>query len=313
MKRALVTGAGGFCGQHLTRYLEEQGIAVHTLSRAAVSCTRYQVIDPGDVSVLSAVMRDVRPDYVFHLAGVAVAEDPSVFYRVNTLYAASLLQALAQTGYDTCPVLLVGTAAEYGMITETQLPIAENCPPHPYNDYGISKLAQTLLGLAVARCNRPIVIVRPFNILGPGMPGYLVAQSFASQMARILDGTAPPVIHVGNLQSSRDFIDVADVVEIYWRLVQAPQAYGEIVNVCSGRPIVIGDMLTQMVKVAGISVEIRPEPTRFKSLDIPVHYGSPDKLQRMLGTVPSTTLEVSLRRLLASTTRNPFSPAPHKT
>lgn len=297
--KALVTGAGGFCGRHMVRYLKKNGMDVYTLGQGdGETSYHHKVNDLADVKALSSAMKSIRPHYVFHLAGVARANDPVLFYKINTQYAVALVYAMEEIGLRDSPVLLVGTSAEYGMVTPGQLPIREDQPSHPYDHYGISKLAQTLAGLAACHNSRPIIMVRPFNIIGPGMPEYLVVQHFARQIVKILKGTQPAVIGVGNLESSRDFIDVGDVIEIYWRLIQNPSAYGEVINVCSGRATVIGDILSRLISLSGADVELRTDPCRLKSYDVPVHYGSNEKLRKILGRVPTTDLDVTLRSIL---------------
>lgn len=296
--RALITGAGGFCGQHLIPYLKSQGVEIHTLGTRAASDYYYPLTDTADVSALAAVIKTVQPDYVFHLAGVASAQNPTLFYQVNTVYAATLLHALEITGYQNCPVLLVGTSAEYGLVSPEQVPIHEETPTYPYSHYGISKLSQTLIGLALSKQGRPLVMVRPFNIIGSGMPEYLSIQSFVKQITQIAQGQQPPIIKVGNLKSSRDFIDISDVVKIYWQLIQTPLAYGQLINVCSGKGTVIEDILLKLIEFANIEVEIQTDPARLKSIDVPVHYGSVKKLQLLIGYSPKTNLESVLESIL---------------
>src|SRR2546423_2806225 len=99
----------------------------------------------------------------------------------------------------------------------------------------MSKFMQTLLGISAASTgSQPIVIARPFNIIGVGMPEHLALASFALQIREIKAGSRPPVIEVGELKSARDFIDVEDVVELYWKLISNDKAYGQIFNVCTG-------------------------------------------------------------------------------
>lgn len=297
--RALITGASGFCGKHLISYLENQGLEIHTLGTKPASNNHYYLTDIGDVSAVAATIKAVSPNYIFHLAGVAASSaDPTLFYQVNAVYAATLLHAISLTGYEDCPVLLVGTSAEYGLVDSEQLPIHEETPARPYSHYGISKLSQTLMGKALSRQDRPLVMVRPFNIIGCGMPEYLSIQSFVKQITHIRQGQQPPVIQVGNLSSSRDFIDIHEVVKIYWNLIRTPDAYGEIINVCSGQGTVIKDLLRKLVELSNIDVEIKIDSARFKPVDIPVHYGSTEKLESLLGYSPKTNLEVVLKSII---------------
>jgi GDP-4-dehydro-6-deoxy-D-mannose reductase len=300
--RTLITGAGGFCGQHLIPYLQSQGLEIHTIGRKPVSNNHHYLTDTADISAVADTIKIVQPNYVFHLAGVASSQDPTLFYRVNTVYAATLLHALEITGYQDCPVLLVGTSAEYGMVSSKQLPIHEEIPANPYSNYGISKLSQTLMGLALSKRDRPLIMVRPFNIIGCGMPEHLSLQSFVKQITNIIYGQQPPLLKVGNLSSSRDFIDIKAVVKIYWQLMQTPRAYGEVINICSGQGIVIGDILQNLVELAQLDVEIQTESGRLKTVDVPVHYGSIEKLQSLIGYSPVTNLESILKSILAVAT-----------
>lgn len=310
--KVLMTGAGGFCGKHLATYLKSQGVAVYTMGMHPPEPSdetvqqHFTIADITNSQELAHVFQVVQPDYCIHLAGVASSIDPVVFYRVNVSYAAALLHALELSGLATqCPTLLVGTSAEYGAITPEQVPIHENTPVSPYHHYGISKLAQTHLGMAAARMGRPLVMVRPFNIIGPGMPRHLSVQSFATQVVKIVLGQQPPVIEVGNLGSSRDFIDVESTVRIYWQLLQNPQAYGEVINICSGQGVVMADLLQRLIHLSGVAVEVKVDPDRFKTLDIPVHYGCTQKLERFIHGVPHLDLDGTLQRVLDYLTVNP--------
>jgi len=296
--RALITGAGGFCGRHLIKHIEKEGVEVHALSQRTIKDLTCHVVNPTSVEDISAAVSRVQPNYVFHLAGVSAAADPALFYRINTAYAAALMRALELHGNESCPVLLVGSSAEYGLVTPEQLPIHEDLPAHPYDHHGISKLAQTLIGLAAAKRGRPVVIVRPFNILGAGMPDHLVAQSFALQIKEIVNGRNRSEIRVGNLNSSRDFIDVDEVVKIYWDIIRTPSAYGEIVNVCSGKGVLIGDLLAALIRLSRADIEVKIDPARFKAVDVPFHYGSTEKLKGILGYAPQQNLEETLQHML---------------
>jgi len=300
--RALLTGAGGFCGRHLARYLEGRGVEVHTVGARETS-THHHRAEPLDVDALSAAIEQADPAYVFHLAGTSSGRDIAGYYAANTLYAAALFGALERVSV-TCPVLVVGTSAEYGVVAPEQLPIAEDTVPRPYSHYGISKLAQTQMALIVSR-RRPVVVARPFNIIGPGMPDHGAVQSFARQVADIVRRRRDPIVHVGNLEGSRDFVAVQDAVDVYWRLVQSPSAYGQIVNVCSGVGTTMRAVLTTLIDDAGVPIEVRVDPARVKPIDIDRHYGSVARLRAILGDSPADTVVPTLKRLLRELVREP--------
>jgi GDP-4-dehydro-6-deoxy-D-mannose reductase len=296
--KVLVTGASGFSGAHLLRLLNSKGIQVFTHGPEKGILGQHFHTPLQDLSALVEIIQETEPDYVFHLAGIARASHFADFYSINTLYAANLLQALEIAGKGESPVLLVGTSAEYGWIEPHQVPITEKAIPRPYNHYGISKLAQTEMGQLLARGGRKVIMVRPFNIIGRGMGDHLSVKNFALQVAEIVMGKRPSVISAGNLSSSRDFIDVEEAVEMYWDLIQNPEAYGEIVNICSGKATLMKDLLQKLISLSGQSIQIYENPGLFKDIDIPVHYGSPDRLRTLLGRVPSKKIDETLRDIL---------------
>ena len=294
----LVTGSSGFTGTHLLRLLVAEGVQVFTHGPDEGRFGRHYDTPIYDLRALIGLVKEAQPDYVFHLAGVAKAANYAEFYLVNTLYAANLLQALQAAGRENSPVLLVGSAAEYGAVEPGQLPILEDIPPRPYSHYGVSKLAQTQLGVTLARTGRRLIMVRPFNIIGRGMGEHLSIRAFVRQVAQIVVGDRPAVMCVGNLFSSRDFIDVEETVRIYWKLLKTPTAYGQIINVCSGKPVRMKDLLDRLLELSGVSIEIQPEPSLLRGVDPSMIYGSPEKLHSILGIVPRRNIDEMLKDLL---------------
>src|SRR2546430_4436509 len=270
---ALITGSSGFCGQHLSRYLREQGVEVFTLAPRPGGKSHYQIKGVNDLAGMLEVFQSVKPDFVFHLAGMGGAENPTLIYQVNLLYGLGLLHAMDLAGQKYTPVLLTGTAAEYGLVGEDDLPVSEDFYCAPYNHYGSSKLAQTLAGLVTAKQGPPVVITRAFNIIGPGMPDHLVLTTIAKQVQQIVKHNCDPLLTLGNVLTSRDLIDIRDVLPIYWKLIRNPAAYGEIVNVCTGRPTAIQDALRKMISLSGKEIEVVSKPERFRAYDPMVSYG----------------------------------------
>lgn len=273
------------------------GVEVHCLSarpdRGSAEA-RLHAVDPSDPATLAAALRSVRPDCIFHLAGVAAGADVGEYYRINVLYAANLLQAMEGVGLSDRPILFVGTAAEYGQLDPAQLPVTESAPTRPLGHYGASKLAQTHMGQAAARSGRPVIIARPGNIIGPGMPEHIAIQSFGRQIAGILAGRQPAVIETGTLENVRDFIDVEDAVRLYHRLLQEPRSIGEIIHVSTGTGTSLQEILERMIRRSGLTIELRLDPARVRAQDVPAHIASTSKLRGLLGDVEFIPLDVTL-------------------
>lgn len=277
MRRALVTGAGGFLGRHLLRELAARGIEVWTLGRrrpdGVASATHLVLDDPADGAAIAEALRRAAPDAVFHLAGTATAPLPAL-YAVNTLFGAALLAAAA--ALPTRPrIFLAGSAAEYGPVPDAALPVTEATPAQPRDGYGISKLAQTLHGMAAAERGLGVVIGRLFNVVGPGMPTHLALGAFAAQLRRL--GPQGGVLETGDLDVERDFVEAGAAVRLMIDLVARTEVTG-VVNLCSGAPTSLRMLLDALLRQIGAPVEVRHDPNRRGITAIRRHYGVSERL-----------------------------------
>jgi GDP-4-dehydro-6-deoxy-D-mannose reductase len=290
VKTAVVTGAGGFLGRHWVPFLEARGVRVTAFRRGSP--------DMSDASALDAALRSASPDVVFHLAGVSETQNVSAYYLVNTVFAANLFASMDRAGLADRLVVLMGTSAEYGPAAGEAVALDEDAPCRPQSHYGISKLAQTLMGQAMARAGRRVLVVRPSNLVGPGMPGHMAVQQFAEQIRRAASG-GPRTIDTGDLSVVRDFVDVEDVCTRLWALCQADVPSGEIVNVASGRGIAMREVVERLVALAGGGIEVRTDRARLRANDLRAHVSSTSKLERLVHPPPLTPLDDTLRRVLA--------------
>jgi len=290
MKRVLISGAGGFLARHFASFLRERGVEVELVGRA----TRPGV----DFTTPEAWVREFErfeADAVLHLAGCMSSSDVSSFYRVNVGFAAALFEAARRVRYPAeKPILLMSSAAELGNAPDGDRPIPETAPLRPLGHYGISKAAQTELGLLEAR-SRTVVLARAFNLVGPGMPTTLSLGHFAASIANVARAGGTGAIRVGNLSAVRDFIDARDAVRLCWALVQDVRAHGRVTNVASGVGTRIEDALRTLIDVSGCAIDVELDPARLKPADVPVSIGSTENLRELVGDVELTSLEESLR------------------
>jgi GDP-4-dehydro-6-deoxy-D-mannose reductase len=281
--RALVTGAGGFVGRHLVARLRSDGVEVLTAGTKAATGAHYRFSDFTSVEENEALLRSFRPHQIYHLAGVASSVDATMFYRVNTEFAAAMLEAIDHSLKAEAVVLLLGTAAEYGSADADQMPLREDRSSRPEGHYGISKFAQTLLGCAAARRGLHVVLPRAFNIVGPDMPEHTALGSFARQIVEIERGERPPVLRVGNLATYRDFVDVRDATAVLQRMTTVDACLGRVVNICSGRPTLMRSVVEQLIAASDRRIVIEVDETRYKPIDVPFSYGSTDLSRELLG------------------------------
>lgn len=301
--RALVTGAAGFVGRYLVQHLADLGDQVlatdHSISVTipARSGVRWQQLDVSDASACSDIISQFEPEIIYHLAGIAfVPEAENNFDRtlvINVGGTNNLIRAvhLLQLGST---VVLISSAEVYGRIKPEDLPLQENTRLNPANNYSLSKSMAEMVAERYGQFGYVrTVVMRPFNHVGPGQDSRFVVSSFASQLARICAGMAPPIIRVGNLEAERDFSDVEDIVRAY-RLA-AQQGQGTY-NLCSGRPVSIQWILNTLIEISGLSVEIEQDPARMRPSEVPVLYGSFEKAERELGWQPNISLTETLRK-----------------
>jgi GDP-4-dehydro-6-deoxy-D-mannose reductase len=292
--RVLITGAGGFAGSHLARACAAAGDDVVAASRRRGE-VRADLRDP---AAARALVRDARPDVVYHLAALAHVgrswRDPAVTLADNQAMAVAVLEAVRLEAPEAV-VVAASSGEVYG--PPASLPVDEAAPLRPQNPYAVSKAATDLLAGFYADAHR-LRVVRPraFNHAGPGQPPLYALASFARQLAAALEAGEDPVrIVTGNPESRRDFTDVRDVVEAYRLLAEAgePGAF----NVCSGRAVSVRELVAVLGDVAGVAVEHRVDERRLRAHDVPEVRGSYARLARATGWEP----RIPLRRTLADT------------
>ncbi len=295
-KNLLITGQGGFVGQHLLRLLATEN---HWLARFAVSQRpEFNLLEP--TSIERMIGADI-PDAVIHLAGQtsvpAAIANPAETLQINLIGTLNLLQTLKQKGF--CGTFLyISTGDVYGAVAEADMPIRENQSPQPRNPYAVSKIAAEALCLQWSRVEPwRIMVARPFNHIGAGQRPDFVISEIARQITRIKHNLQPPGLTLGDIDVSRDFLAVEDVIAAYFALLDSG-SNGEIYNVCSGREFVVRDLAMQMMALAGIQATIERDSKRFRPADQRRVIGNSDKLRAAAGWAPHIDLTESLREIL---------------
>jgi nucleoside-diphosphate-sugar epimerase len=293
MKRALITGIEGFTGKYLAAELSVAGFEVtgtEMLRRDAAKPNVYQC-DLCDPAAMRAVLAEVKPDVVVHLAGIAFVahDDVDAIYRTNIVGTRNLLEAIAACGHAPDIVLLASSSNIYGNAAAGV--IDESMPPAPMSDYAVSKLAMEYMARLWAD-RLPITCVRPFNYTGVG-------QSIQFLLPKIVDHfrRRAPVIELGNLGIVRDFSDVRMVVRCYRLLIEAPKK-GEAFNICSGVGYSLMEIISIMKRLSGHDLDVIVNPAFVRASDPQKLVGSLAKLEAAIGPVPSWPLEETLRWML---------------
>ena len=291
--QVLVTGAGGFVGRHLTDRARTLGVPM--------------VASEGDLHHPEAARRAVaeaRPSAVVHLAGVPVGGSGAhAALAANAVICSNLLDAVAEHA-PGIPLLVPGSAAEYGLGSPD--PLIESAPLAPVSAYGAMKLALERACLAAEGVR--VIWARSFNHLGPGQGVDAPVAGWARQLAEAERG-GPRVLRTGRLEVVRDFLDVRDVADAYLALV-ASEAEGPV-NVCSGREVRLREVVDRLVEAATVEVAVETDPGLLRGVDPPTVVGDPGRLCTLTGWQPARRLEESLGDVLEEWRRRPTSdPAP---
>ncbi|MCT2195575.1 GDP-mannose 4,6-dehydratase [Paenibacillus sp. p3-SID1389] len=316
MQTALITGVNGFAGRHLARLLKSKNYKVFGTTRASDIIMPTNMIDGLVVTHLDnkdnwvRVINEVKPDVIFHLASqsnVKVAwEQPSLAFLSNTMTALYLFEAVKHVSKNI-RIVSIGSSEEYGFYNEMEFPIKEESYPHPSNPYGVSKHSVALLARQFYEAfDMDIIHVRPFNHIGPGQKRGFVVPDFAYQVAMIEKGIQKPVISVGNLSSKRDFTDVRDIVKGY-ELIASKGLKGQTYNICSGKPVVISDLLEILISLSSKQITIEVDPGKLRPIDIPIYYGSNKKIIEHTSWARSIELTQSLEDVLEEIRKEAWS------
>ncbi|MGZ5053901.1 MAG: GDP-mannose 4,6-dehydratase [Methylobacter sp.] len=277
--RILITGAKGFTGKHFADVAAKNGHEVIALKA-----------NLNDVVLLNEEVLSVAPDAVVHLAAISFVghENDEEFYRVNVVGTVNLLKALVQPGLKKARVLVASSANIYG--TPDIEVIDESVIPAPVNHYAASKLAMEYMTKTWFD-RLPIIITRPFNYTGVGQHENFLIPKIVAHYRR-----GEKVIELGNLDVSRDFSDVRDVVAAYISLLES-DVCSSVVNICSGQAIALREVIQKMNSIAGYEIEVRVNPAFVRANEIPRLCGSNDFLKKIISYSPKYTFDQTLRSM----------------
>jgi GDP-4-dehydro-6-deoxy-D-mannose reductase len=293
-KRLFVTGLSGFVGQHFQSRLNADASEWALLP----ATSRYDLAEPDSLEALWPEM----PDAVIHLAGQTFVPEafrnPARTLNINLIGTLNLLQALKARGFKGT-FLYVSSGDVYGQVIEAELPITERQPPCPRNSYAASKLSAEFLSLQWGLSEGwPVMVARPFNHIGTDQSESFVIASAARQISRIKRGLQAPQLEVGDIDVTRDFPDVDDVISACLALLEKGVP-GQVYNICSGHEQSIRSLIERLRDLAQVDMQLVQDPTRLRRADQRRVCGSSAKLTQATGWTPEITTQQSLRAILS--------------
>lgn len=317
--KALITGITGMVGSHLADFLlaetdwDIHGMArwrspldniAHLLPRVN-QADRIHLIhgDLRDSLSLAHVVREVKPDYVFHLAAQSFPKTsfdaPIETYDTNVEGTHRLLEALRQCTPDA--VIHVCASSEvFGRVPKEKLPIDEECTFHPASPYAISKVGTDLIGRFFGEAyGMKVMTTRMFTHTGPRRGDVFAESSFAKQIALIEQNKIPPVVKVGNLNSLRTFADVRDAVRAYYMLATINPQAGQYYNIGGDFSCTIEQMLNTLISYSTVkNIDIQVDPSRLRPIDADLQVPDTTKFRNHTGWKPQISFEQTMHDLL---------------
>ena len=306
-KKALITGADGFIGSHLTEMLMAKGYQVKALSQynSLNNWGWLEDIDKtGQIEVLTGDVRDPHycnyitkdVDIIFHLAAlIAIPYSyvaPSSYVDTNIKGTLNICQAAKDNG--NIRIIHTSTSEVYG--TAKYVPINEEHPMQPQSPYSATKIAADAMAMSFFNAfELPVTIARPFNTYGPRQSARAVIPTIITQIANGMKE-----IKLGDVTPTRDFNYVEDTCRGFIALAETDATIGETVNIGSNFEISVGDTLNIIKELMDSNVSfvtdeqrIRPEKSEVFRL-----WCDNTKIENLTGFKPQVEIREGLQRTI---------------
>jgi len=307
----LVTGITGFSGSHLAEYLLKN-TKNNIFGTVRGRCRQTTFIDNikdsltllecdlNDYNSIQTTIEESQPDWIFHLAAQTFVPTswraPQETMNTNVMGTLNLLESVRKSTFNP-RILLAGSSEEYGYVEKRELPITEDNPLRPLSPYGVSKVAQDLLGYQYFNSyNMKIIRTRCFNLMGPRSGEKIVTASLAKQIVLIEKNSTNTLI-TGDLEPIRDFNDIRDIVRAY-TIGIGMCIPGEVYNICSETGFSIKEIVNIYRKLTNIKFDIIKNENIKRPSDVPVLIGNSRKFRKLTGWKPEYDIQTSLQDIL---------------
>ena len=310
--RVLITGITGFVGRHLVEHLAEAGDVIIGLSQhgqwpaewklkmeRVARLEKIDLADADSTETLTELIDRKQPEAIYHLAAQsnpqASMDDPRGSWVVNLGGTLNLLEAVRESSVNP-RVLVVSSGVVYGNPSAENIPVREDCPPRPINPYSASKAGADMLAIQYhLGYGLNTLIARPFNHAGPGQSARYVLANLAMQAAEISAGVKQEM-QTGNLEITRDFTDVRDIVRGY-RILMEKGRLGEIYHLGRGEGTKLAGALQALRDISGHALPQMVDPARLRGVDLPLLVADVSKIRNDTGWSAQIPIETTMKDL----------------
>jgi len=316
MNKYLITGISGFVAFHFLEHLNgldekvevlgldlniSQVIKEYSFENIELKLVEMNILE---YKTLENAMTSFNPDYIVHLASFSSVgkswEMPMESFLNNTNIFLNIVE-IVRNNKINCRILSVGSSEEYGNVEESDIPLREDMHLNPGNPYAVARVSQEMLSKCYVNAYKlDIILTRSFNHVGARQRIDFAIPSFAKQISEgVMQGKREIKLITGDITVVRDFIDVRDVVNAYFYLLEKGKC-GELYNVCSGKGHSLKDVINLLANIFDIQVITEIDPKRVRPLDNRIIIGSYEKIKTHTGWEPKFELKESLKEMVKS-------------
>ena len=309
----LITGITGMVGSHLADYIYKNHPLVNIFGmvrwrspknnlREIEKNINFLNGDLNDLNSLTKVVKESKPDKIFHLAAQSYVQDsyrlPQETLRTNILGTTNLLDAVRLCDFD--PLIHICSSSEvYGQVNEREIPIKESNEMRPASPYAVSKLGEDMIAYQYfLSYGVKTIRTRMFTHTGPRRGEVFAECAFAKQIAEIeKKGLTDNIIRVGNLDSVRTFADVRDAVRAYWVLLEKCTP-GDVYNIGGTETLTVGEMLEILKSFSDLDLTHEVREDLLRPSDVTLQIPDSSKFENLTGWRPKFKVRETLRDLL---------------
>lgn len=274
-KKVLITGITGFTGLYLERLLKAKGYSVFGTTLFKNENKNHFVCDLTNLSDIKHIVGIIKPNYIFHLAGISFAaeQNRSLIYDVNVIGTENLLESIIKCELSPEKILIASSATVYG--NQNEIILNESMCPNPVNHYGYSKMImEQMTKTYFNKLN--IIITRPFNYTGVGQSKNFLIPKIVKHF-----NERKKIIELGNIDVAREFNNIIDISNIYYQLMLSDKI-NMIVNLCSGQAIYLSEIVNYLNLLARYEIQIQINPDFVRENEIKSLKGSTTLLKSII-------------------------------